>query len=43
MTPGLRGRAEAGLTGHTPFRENASVFDSPFNLSANARFDVSVT
>jgi hypothetical protein len=34
---------KAGLTGHTPFRENASVFDSPFNPSANARFDVSMT
>jgi len=26
-----------------PFRENASVFDSPFNPGANALFDVSMT
>jgi hypothetical protein len=34
---------KAGLTGHMPFRENAFVFDSPFNPDANARFDVSMT
>jgi hypothetical protein len=31
------------LTGHMPFRENAFVFDSPFNPDANARFDVPMT